>query len=1447
MAANNKLVTNYFRLHNVKQFIESISEPANTIYYVFAGKPGQYTLGDNIIDAPQSSIENLYTNVYDEMEFAKKINSNDVAIMAPKTIWTTGTAYDMYDSQDTELESKNFFVVSPEGGTYYIYKCLFNNNGANSTSQPLFSSTGADDLYYETADGYVWKYLYKVDATTFNKFATDLYMPVVEDANVTANAISGAIDIIKIEDNGIYYNNYLDGSFTASDVRYAGDPLKYRLTSGEASSINDFYEGCIIKIISGTGAGQYRTITNYSVSGGFKFIFIDTPFNVTPTSSTYEISPQIKVYGDGRETVNVVARALVNTNSSNSVYKIDILNKGKDYFYATANVYASPVVRTSNSVNDASLRPIISPRGGHGFDVAAELYASHLGISVKFSNSENGTISTDNDFRTIGVLKDPAFKDVKLTYDTLKGLGFSDTEELAQMNLKALGGSVSVSQTSKQIYGLAAFSSLIINSAGNTTYSNSDIITISNVAVNAVCSLVTNATGYIISANVVSGGFGFSDATSPVISISNSTSGNVRNVNGSIVTGYSISNGGLAYTSSDYLEISGPLASINATANIVANSTGGITSIVITNSGRGLYSNSFSIKIANSSGGYANGARVANVDIVTNGADGLYSNTDFIVFPSYANSSGNAVANLVTSSTGNISSITVNAGNNYGFNFNENVVSYAANSTGGYLRYFDTQLVKSITVANSSPGYRIANVSITANGQNYDSTKVLRVDINDGGIGYNSTANNILVFTGGSGSGANATFVNNSLGSIISITMVANGTGYTSAPTVTPDATANGIGANLSAILANSISITSTTGGYGGVVYFTNTASGNIATTVVANQGFNYSSAPSASISDPIGSDATFTVNITGGADNFATNDLVILASNTYASINATANIVANSTGFVSSITVTSSGRNANTGELFVSNSSLGNVRYFDSTIVKEVLVTSGGYSGFCSNSDILKIVNSSINATGNVVTNTVGGLTTVNITNSGKGFTNGSSIVPLITNSTGGHIRYLNSNIVSSHTIVDVGTGYNNTDYLVIASDGAISAVANIVTNVIGEISDISFSNRGKDLIPWKVANIDIVVGGTGYSNADKIVFSGGSGSGANAILLTNSTGGIVRTFLLDGGINYDSAPTISIANSIGGTANGSSANLVASLSRPTTVRIYNANNLPSDGTFADIKFTISPSPAITANLVYSPNVNIVYATAAKFTTNLVESANLVFTTNSAADISVSLQGQTTSFDNSLGVGEYVYLVDVNDNIDLLKIDSITNASHFTVETFPAFTSNSVKIFAANVFATGNILDRSTNIVNVTNVHGFFKQANLIYGLSSKSSANVISISFNGIVKSGTVVNQLFYYEVASSSGTFEEDETLTSGDATAKYHSGNTTTLYVTSQKGNFYAGNTLIGSNGSITLSSSPTYKYEGDFIRGSGDIIYIENIQPISRSNSQSETIKLVLEF
>ncbi len=447
--SNKRLVTKLFKTHMARQLVESISETANTAYYMFAGKHTQFPAGDTEITTPVDTTQSLYIDAYENMLFGKRITTSDVKYMINRNNWTSNTVYSMYEHDNSDLFSEDFFVVVNESGLYHAYKCLYNNGGTASTISPVFADTGAADTFYETSDGYQWKYMFTVDGTTFAKFSTIDYMPIVENANVTSNAINGAIDVITVTSGGAGYNNYTNGQFIASNLRVDGSSVTYGI-SNSASSTNNFYNDCYLYITGGTGNGQYRKIIDYNVTESHKAVVLESAFTTNPDiTSVYQISPVVQITGDGGETVNCAARALVNSSSSNSIYKVEILDRGADYRIATAEVLYSNVVPVSNT---AGLKVIIGPKGGHGSNPVDELGASRVGFSVKFSNTESSTIEAANDFRTAGILKDPLFANVVLNIVDVSGT-FSNNETVYQYNPMALSGTLSVSSTSTAVTG----------------------------------------------------------------------------------------------------------------------------------------------------------------------------------------------------------------------------------------------------------------------------------------------------------------------------------------------------------------------------------------------------------------------------------------------------------------------------------------------------------------------------------------------------------------------------------------------------------------------------------------------------------------------------------------------------------------------------------------------------------------------------------------------------------------------------------------------------------------------------------------------------------------------------------------------------------------------------------------------------------------------------------
>ena len=58
-----------------------------------------------------------------------------------------------------------------------------------------------------------------------------------------------------------------------------------------------------------------------------------------------------------------------------------------------------------------------------------------------------------------------------------------------------------------------------------------------------------------------------------------------------------------------------------------------------------------------------------------------------------------------------------------------------------------------------------------------------------------------------------------------------------------------------------------------------------------------------------------------------------------------------------------------------------------------------------------------------------------------------------------------------------------------------------------------------------------------------------------------------------------------------------------------------------------------------------------------------------------------------------------------------------------------------------------------------------------------------------------------------------------------------------------------NTFVSNidHGGTGATAKITSRIDGDLVDNSGEVIYIENMSPIARSNDQSEKVRIILEF
>jgi len=242
------IITNKFRIHNSEQFSESFSEASPNVYYLSIGRSQAWTTStrpdgrteyqgsDTAAPTPIDSIQEEFYS-FDDFLAAKRVTSSDVSFVIPRRNWTTGTTYDYYrhdygnfvtgssssvqtaDSGATALYDATFYVMTDD---YNVYKCLDNNGGVASTVKPTGTS---NSILTTSPDGYKWKYMYSLTAAQRQNFLSTDFIAVATNSTVSAAAVDGAVNIVKIKTAGSGGTN---GTHTGIAIRGDG-------SSGEVS------------------------------------------------------------------------------------------------------------------------------------------------------------------------------------------------------------------------------------------------------------------------------------------------------------------------------------------------------------------------------------------------------------------------------------------------------------------------------------------------------------------------------------------------------------------------------------------------------------------------------------------------------------------------------------------------------------------------------------------------------------------------------------------------------------------------------------------------------------------------------------------------------------------------------------------------------------------------------------------------------------------------------------------------------------------------------------------------------------------------------------------------------------------------------------------------------------------------------------------------------------
>lgn len=271
------IVTNKFRLNQTAQFVNDVVNDSN--YYLFIGRSEAWP-DDNVPDVPYDNEYSTVHQPWQAMTAMKTVAPTDIKYASPRYDWSA-REFAEYDSHDSTLDSKEYFVLSE---TYNVYICLKAGPGVSTKNPDNDGVTTNGVIDYTAVDGYIWKYLFTIPTESATKFLTTAFIPVdylTADPGVGAdtalrnqwdvqqNAVDGAFYNVKISAGGTGYTSTPTVTIEGDGT---GATATAEVTAGVVTNINvtagSGYTKAIVSITGGGGSGA----TGYVVlppKGGF--------------------------------------------------------------------------------------------------------------------------------------------------------------------------------------------------------------------------------------------------------------------------------------------------------------------------------------------------------------------------------------------------------------------------------------------------------------------------------------------------------------------------------------------------------------------------------------------------------------------------------------------------------------------------------------------------------------------------------------------------------------------------------------------------------------------------------------------------------------------------------------------------------------------------------------------------------------------------------------------------------------------------------------------------------------------------------------------------------------------------------------------------------------------------------------------------------------------------
>jgi len=387
------------KVYEVLQYYYSPAQVHDTTLYAFIGRVTPWPDENNppVPTQDQRSIKDIFKDII----AAKLITSSDISPVIPRIDWDSGTVYDYY--QDTEnmlaVDSDNIVI-----SRFYVrnrfdqvFKCLWNNNGSQSTVEPQFLPGTFDSSFLvKTSDGYKWKFMYSLDAGLKQKFFDVNWMPVpigMAPNPVSTFAAEGSVDVVNITTVG---QGYTSGGATIT-------------ISGDGQFAN------ATPVINAAGYLYDVTMANT----GTGYTYAEAVINVLPGFSTPNVvaiaeAPASPIGGHGFDPIselgcNHIMVAPEFVESENGLIPTDMTYRQIGLLIdpvSQESVAEEPMMIANGAIYDVTTKLFVSPGTGT-YNTGQTIYQGNSLATATFSAKVVSFDSLNNIIKVINITGTP--------------------------------------------------------------------------------------------------------------------------------------------------------------------------------------------------------------------------------------------------------------------------------------------------------------------------------------------------------------------------------------------------------------------------------------------------------------------------------------------------------------------------------------------------------------------------------------------------------------------------------------------------------------------------------------------------------------------------------------------------------------------------------------------------------------------------------------------------------------------------------------------------------------------------------------------------------------------------------------------------------------------------------------------------------------------------------